>query len=477
MAGRIPLTHDAPPASATPGWRARLASLFRSEHHDSIAKRTAGSAFLIRVASAASLYLSQILFARWMGGAEFGVYVYVWTWTLMIGDLIHLGLANVAPRFIPQYRQERREDLLRGFITASCGLVFASATLAALVAMLAIRLCEPILDAGEVLPLYLACLVLPAYALSIMLDGIARSYNWVGLALLPPYLLRPLFVVVLTAIAHQAGIVVDSVTVIAAAIGASWAAMLIQLVGLRRSLRAMVPAGSREHRVGLWLSTALPVLMVVGFYTLLTYTDILVLRQFVPSADVAVYYAATKTLALVAIIYFAVGAAVAHRFSEYHVSGDRERLESFVTASLGWTFWPSLAAMAVVLMLGWPILALFGADFVRGYPLMFVLAAGLIARASVGPAERLLNMVGEQRVCALVYAIAFAVNLSLCLALVPRLGMTGAALSTASALIAETALLYLFVRRRLGLHAFIVRRRPAARDAGTARNQGTGAPV
>ena len=36
-------------------------------------------------------------------------------------------------------------------------------------------------------------------------------------------------------------------------------------------------------------------------------------------------------------------------------------------------------------------------DFVAGYPLMFILAIGLIARAAVGPAERLLNMLGEQR--------------------------------------------------------------------------------
>ena len=57
---------------------------------------------------------------------------------------------------------------------------------------------------------------------------------------------------------------------------------------------------------------------------LLTYTDVLVLRQFRPPEEVAHYYAAAKTLALVAFIYFSVAAAVAHRFAAYHVAGDRD---------------------------------------------------------------------------------------------------------------------------------------------------------
>ena len=53
---------------------------------------------------------------------------------------------------------------------------------------------------------------------------------------------------------------------------------------------------------------------------------------------------------------------------------------------------------------------MFGKDFVAGYHLMFIIAIGLLARAAVGPAERLLNMLGERRSCAYVYAGAFLLN-------------------------------------------------------------------
>src|SRR3954471_14380149 len=58
------------------------------------AQRIAGTAFLIRVMSAALIYLSQVLLARWMGSFEFGIYIYVWTWVLLLGGLVDLGLAS-----------------------------------------------------------------------------------------------------------------------------------------------------------------------------------------------------------------------------------------------------------------------------------------------------------------------------------------------------------------------------------------------
>jgi O-antigen/teichoic acid export membrane protein len=123
--------------------------------------------------------------------------------------------------------------------------------------------------------------------------------------------------------------------------------------------------------------------------------------------------------------------------------------------SVRWTFWASLAATVVILAAGKPLLSLFGAQFADGYQLMFILAVGLMARAAIGPAERLLSMVGEQRACAAVYATAFLLNLALCIVLIPRLGVTGAAVSTAIALVVESALLFAVTRRRLGFHVFV----------------------
>jgi O-antigen/teichoic acid export membrane protein len=120
-----------------------------------------------------------------------------------------------------------------------------------------------------------------------------------------------------------------------------------------------------------------------------------------------------------------------------------------------WTFWPSLAAAAVLLVFGRQVLSLFGAEFTAGYHLLFILSAGLLARASIGPIERLLSMLGEQRICAVIYGSAFAVNAALCVLLIPAFGAAGAAVATSTALVFETILLFFVTRRRLGFHVFI----------------------
>ena len=117
------------------------------------------------------IFLSQILLARWMGGVEFGIYVYAWTWLQMIGDIIHLGLPLTAQRTIPEYTQRNELDRLRGFLLGSRWIVFAAATTVAVLGALAVHRLEPSLERGTVMPLYLACVALPFYPLSNMLDG------------------------------------------------------------------------------------------------------------------------------------------------------------------------------------------------------------------------------------------------------------------------------------------------------------------
>jgi O-antigen/teichoic acid export membrane protein len=242
-----------------------------------------------------------------------------------------------------------------------------------------------------------------------------------------------------------------------AALATSWATVLAQTVAMNRKLKRTVEPGPKAYAPRLWLAVSLPIFMVEGFYMLLTYADVIVLQQFRSPDEVAVYYAAAKTLALVAFVYFSVSAAVAHRFSEYHVAGNKAELSAFLSDAIKWTFWPSLGATIIILTLGKPFLWLFGPQFVDGYYLMFILAIGPLARATVGPVERLLNMVGEQRACAMVYAAAFATNIALCFVLIPWFGVAGAAVAISAAMILEAVLLFAVTRARLGLHVFIWR--------------------
>ncbi len=439
------------------GQISRVRRLFLDGSDHSIARRGAATAFAIRIAGAGVAFVSQIVLARWMGRYEFGVYVYVWTWLLLIGSLVPLGLCTAAQRFVPEYTAKSDFERLRGYIFASRWICIGIATLVAAVTISGLYVFGAYLDNHYVVPLVLMCACLPMHALSAAQDGISRAYSWIDMALAPGYIARPLMILAIMAGFHFAGAPSSALYAMASTVFAYWLVTVAQLFFLNSRINRIVPKGPRKYETKFWLATAFPIFMVESFFFLLTYADILVLEIFVAPDDVAVYYAATKILALVVFVHFAVSAATAHRFAEYHIAGEREKLKRFLSDSIKWTFWPSLAGTLVLLAAGKLLLSLFGPGFSSGYGLMFVLAIGLLARAGVGPVERLLNMVGEQKACAAIYASAFIANVALCFLLIPRFGLYGAAIAISTAMLIESALLFLVTKRKLGLHVFVWR--------------------
>jgi O-antigen/teichoic acid export membrane protein len=440
------------------GLFARLKSkLTGGSNEASLTRKLAGTIFIIRVLSAGLAYLSQILLARWMGGSDYGVYVYVWTWVLLLGSMMDFGVSASAQKIIPEYRARAEQALLRGFLSGSRWMTFAVSTAVSLALAGLVKLLSPWIETGAIIPLYIGCATLPPFVVANTQDGIARSHDWMRLGLMPQFIVRQALIIGFTFGLFALGFNLGATAAMLASAGAVWFAMIGQMIVLNRRLASHIEAGPKAYDIRGWLAISLPILLVESFYLLLSYTDVLVLQQFRSSEEVGVYFAVVKTLALVSFIHYAMSATTAHRFAEYNALGDKARLSAYVAHAIGWTFWPSLAATIVLLALGKPLLWLFGPQFTTGYDIMFVAAVGLVVRSAIGPVERLLNMLGHQHICALAYALAFVMNVVLCVMLVPRFGGHGAAAATSLSLTFETVLLFWIVRHRLGLHVLAVR--------------------
>jgi O-antigen/teichoic acid export membrane protein len=366
--------------------------------------------------------------------------------------MMDFGISASAQKIIPEYRARGEHALLRGFLSGSRWMTLAASSVVSLALAGVVKLLSPLIDANSVLPLYIGCITLPAFVVANTQDGIARSHDWMRLGLMPQFIIRQSLIIGITAGAFMLGFHLGATAAMLASAAAVWIAMIGQVLVLNRRLASHVEPGPAVYDFRGWLAISLPILLVEGFYLLVSYTDVLVLQQFRSSHEVGIYFAVVKTLALVSFIHYAMSATTAHRFAEYHALGDRARLSAYVAHAIRWTFWPSLAATTLLLALGKPLLWLFGPQFVVGYDIMFIAAIGLVVRSAIGPVERLLNMLGHQHICALAYALAFVMNLVLCIAVVPRFGGHGAAAATSIALVFETVLLFWIVRHRLGLH-------------------------
>ncbi len=423
--------------------------------HRGTAQKAAGYAFLIRILSAGITYLSQILMARWMGVQEYGIYINVWVYVLLLGYVCNLGFAPASQRIVPEYRETGQDALLRGYLFGARLFSIGLATVIGAAGLLGLYFFGHLMTSHLVIPLYLGVFCLPLFGITDIQDGVSRSYNWTDIALIPTYLIRPLMILLVLAGGHAYGLPANAVTAMGGAIFACWFTGIVQYLALRHRLKGQIKPGPRQFAFKTWFRWSLPLFLAEGSYLMVGYTDVLVLEHFVSPAELAVYWAAAKTLALVSFIYFSVSAATAHRFSEYHVLGDHAKLAQLLSDAMRWTFYPSLAAVLGMLIMGKPLLWLFGPQFMDGYVYIAVLSVGLLARSAAGPSERFLSMLGHQYLCISIYMMTFAVNLILCIVLIPRLGPLGAAIAGSMALCLESILLFSTIRWRLGYRVSI----------------------
>src|SRR3954451_22793444 len=85
------------------------------------AQASALGVLAIRIAGAGIAYGAQVLLARMMGKAEYGVFATIWVWIIILGHASLWGSGHSVCRFLPWYRARGEFDLVRGFLVGGTG--------------------------------------------------------------------------------------------------------------------------------------------------------------------------------------------------------------------------------------------------------------------------------------------------------------------------------------------------------------------
>ncbi|NKK01347.1 oligosaccharide flippase family protein [Rhizobium leguminosarum bv. viciae] len=431
-----------------------LAAVLTERGEKAAAQRMALTAFSIRILSAALAFVSQIVLARLMGEYEYGIFVFVWVLVVVFGDLSCLGFHTAIIRFLPQYRAAGAFEEIRGLTGTARIFALLSGTAVLAAGMLGLHFFGDKIQVYYLVPIFIGLLAMPMIALGDILEGTSRANHWPVMALSPVYIVRPILIILFMLIAIGIGAEHTAVTAMQAALVATFVTALGQYAATLYRLRRHYDEGPSKVDFLAWFSVAFPIFLIEGVSFLLTNSDVVVVGIFLEPHDVAIYFAAAKTMALVHFINFSVKAASGPRFSSIIAEGDHAQLASAAIDAARWTFWPALGVGLVVLAAGHLLLSLFGGAFTSGYLVMAILLAGILAKSLVGPAETLLMMAGKQNLCVALYAGALTANVSLNLALIPHYGIEGTAIATASAMAVEAILLHVAVRRTLGIVLF-----------------------
>jgi O-antigen/teichoic acid export membrane protein len=242
-----------------------------------------------------------------------------------------------------------------------------------------------LLDAQYFLAAWLCLFCVPLLGLSEINEGIARAHGWMNTALALTYLLRPILLIAGAFVAAQAGLTLTAALSMSIAILACFLTILAQSAVMLIRLRRIDRGDGILANPMTWLLASLPIVMTQTFELITQNFDMIAVSYFLGPESTGVYFAALKTIALLAFVNFAIGAATANRLASYHAEGKRKELEEQLSASINLAFWPTLLGAIALVLLAPLLLSFFGKGFAAHAYLTAVLAVGFVAKSFVAP--------------------------------------------------------------------------------------------
>ena len=225
-------------------------------------------------------------------------------------------------------------------------------------------------------------------------------------------------------------------------------------------LRRLLPDGTSQRRgegpadsAGFW-SFTLPRGLAAIAQIALQRLDILLVAGMRGAAAAAVYTAATRFVVVGQLGNQAISYAVQPRLAGLVALRDLDSARRLFRLSTVWLValtWPLFLVVAVAAPL---ILDILGGGYHSGRTVMLLLAGAMLVGSASGLVDIVLITLGKTRWNLADTAVAFAINVTLNLLLIPRLGITGAALAWAASIVVGNVTALVQVGRRFRLLPF-----------------------
>lgn len=397
-------------------------------------------------------FLSEVLLARTLGAAGFGLFSIAWN-MLRIGGLIvplglDTGLLDAGGR-----EAARGGERLPFYLRMAVWLALLSGLGAAILMAAASGWLAGLFRKPEVAPLLVGiALGLPFASVVKVLAAGLRAGGRAGAGILVEEVWPPLAMTVFVlGFLLRGGGVSQAVT-------AAWLSFFLSAGGAvflaRRTLAARFLAldwARAGAEIRALLRFSLPTALAGAFATLILLVDRLLVGIFLPAVEVGIYQA----IALIALVFTTILSAfklsVSPRVPELFHRRDMEGLRRLAAWSTRWGLYASMPFFLFILLVPASILhLLFGPEYPVGAVALALMAAAQMANVASGPIEFFLIFTGRRGDWLALSAGAFALTVALHLWLIPRMGLEGAALAVLLTFSALSLAAVIRVRRHLG---------------------------
>lgn len=436
------------------GMLRRLRTTWSSSGALGVLMRGSAVSFLLNTAGYALSYMLQLLFARVLGSAEYGLLSYAFAW-ISIGLIVgKLGFDTALVRFVPEYRATRQWSELRGLLGVARWLPLVwSCALAALAT-------AAVLWLGGSTPRRLAiaaCWLVPCGILLELNSSALRSLKRVGFSLVGDSLLRPvLTAVLLLVVIRLVGVRPSGLVALACYTGVTAVIGFVGIAWIRAATASMPASVQPRYHVKYWLSTSMPLMFAAGFQVMLYALDTLMVGRILGTTEAGFYSVAGKIALLTLFAMNAAQVIGGPLMSEARATGAGRDLQRIVSGMIWLSMIVAVPGVVLLSALAGPVLEMFGADFRSAAGPLVVLSLAQLFNVATGPSGLLLVAGGYQRVLALLLGVGVLVNVILNVIWIPAYGLMGAAYAALVAQVCWNAIAAVFIRRSMGVNCTIL---------------------
>lgn len=378
-------------------------------------------------------FLIIAIITRLVSPSVYGLFILATSIILFVQAFANLGLPKAIDYFVPQHLSNGEHDKARGVIFVVCILVLiASAVVAGVIVLSAGAIAEAFGEPSLRVALLVLSITVPFLAVYNTLLASFSAIKRLKFRVYMRDIIRPTVRLLATATLLLIGYGLLGV------VGGYLIGLLVAIIAgvyfLHKNAPRIVEAETTRvaSRPLLWYSVPLAFASII--YIFLGQIDYFVIGYFYTSEEVGIYRVGYALAANLMIFSSSLGPIFKPLIAE--TKSDREAVRTRYRTA---TRWIAGLTLPVMLVVGFGASAYLSVVFTPQYAVataaVVILAVGCTISASCGgPDGTLLQGLGYSRLVFINTVVLLAVNVGVSVLLVPRIGITGAAIGTASAL-------------------------------------------
>lgn len=395
--------------------------------------------------------LGQVIFARFLGPEEFGLYAIGWTLLQMLGTIAPLGLDKAVLRYATQYWKTNAADL-KNIIFQSTGISLLSGVIFGFLLYLSSPIIASEIFHNQDLAQVIRGLV-PAFAFFIVIRVIAaatrvtqRTQHAVVLEDLLPSSTSLLIFIPFFLLGYG----------LSAAIGSVVAGYLLSFILGIITLRRLFPeifASQPKTTTSLrkLIAFSLPSWLAGTFTLFIIWVNRLLIGVYRPESEVGIYQAVSQVTQLFPLLTSSIAYIFSPMISDLYHQDKEDDLQELFVISTKWGLYMSLPLLLITLFIPQGLLQLlFGNGYQAGGTALLILSLGQMINIASGFVGWMMLMTGRQVKWFWVTTIATSISLGVNLWLTPKLGLNGAAIATTLGLCILSIIGLVLVRSELG---------------------------